>query len=370
LDNLLRPLFDKMAIETTITCSIELAKRLKYWSNIHMRPNTLLCTIDVADLYTMIPQVEGVLSLKKMFDYLHIKQINGLKLEVILRLARFVMVNNYFSYDGQFYHQVRGGAMGSPLTLTIANCYMFFFEQNIRRQITNGYGLYLRYIDDIFITIIWPRRHFLQQLDQWNNFDQNIKLSAKISLEADFLDLHMENRDGELFTSVYHKPSYEPYYLPLNSIHPLHMKKNIPFAMLLRALRYCSSFETYLNERAELRMALLLNKYPGKFIDQQFNRVFLKLGINEPLDINNYKLYHQKVLDSNIQVKVSVNHHRTMFVHFTYCSNMKTFPAKFHQLWQKYFLESPINDITPVLGTRNVQNLQQHLVHTRKQAKQ
>ncbi|CAF1372088.1 unnamed protein product [Rotaria magnacalcarata] len=34
---------------------------------------------------------------------------------------KFVIQNNYFSYNGKYYHQVRGGAMGSPLTLTIAN---------------------------------------------------------------------------------------------------------------------------------------------------------------------------------------------------------------------------------------------------------
>lgn len=317
LDNLLRLLFDKMAEETTVRSGFELVKRLQSWSKTHMCPRTLLCTIDVADLYTMIPQVVGILSLKKMLDYLQLKQINGLCIEVVLRLARFVMQNNYFSYNGQYYHQIRGGAMGSPLTLTIANCYMFFFEETIKRQIKNSYDLYIRYIDDIFIIINWPVRHFLKQVDQWNKIDANIQLSANISFKADFLDLHMENKDGELFTSVYHKPSYEPYYLPFNSTHPLHMKKNIPFAMLLRAIRYCSSFQAYLDERAHLRMGLLLNKYPGQFIDEQFNRLIFKLDINEPFDNHNYKSYRQKILDSPIQVKIPVDHSRTMFVHFT-----------------------------------------------------
>ncbi|CAF1423707.1 unnamed protein product [Rotaria sordida] len=104
----------------------------------------------------MVPQIEGVLSLKKMLDHLKLKQIGGLKTETIIRLSQFVMQNNYFSYDGQYYHQIRGGAMGSPLTLTIANCYMFFYERDIVKQIEDSGGLYLRYIDDIFITINWP----------------------------------------------------------------------------------------------------------------------------------------------------------------------------------------------------------------------
>ncbi|CAF5055320.1 unnamed protein product [Rotaria sp. Silwood1] len=59
--------------------------------------------------------------------------------------------NKYFSYNDKYYHQVCGSAMGSPLTLIIANCYMFFFEQDIVKQINNSNGLCLRYIDDIYV---------------------------------------------------------------------------------------------------------------------------------------------------------------------------------------------------------------------------
>ncbi|CAF3986038.1 unnamed protein product [Rotaria sordida] len=87
--------------------------------------------------------------------------------------------------------------------------------------------------------------------------------------------------------------------------------------MLLRAIRYCSTFQDYLNEREELRMALLLNKYPNKFID------------------HNYADYRQRVIDSPIKEKAPVNYEKTIFVHFTYCSSMRTFPRKFYALWNK-----------------------------------
>ncbi|CAF4181237.1 unnamed protein product, partial [Rotaria sordida] len=267
--------------------------------------------------------------------------------------------------NGQFYHQIRGGAMGSPLTLAVANCYMFFFERQIVKQISNSGGLYFRYIDDIFLAINWPARHLFKQIDRWNHFDQNIKLSENIGSTADFLDLHIENQDGQLFTTIFQKPSYEPYYLPFNSIHPLHMKKNIIFTMLLRTIRYCSTFQDYLNEREKLRMALLLNKYPNKFIDEQFNMILSKLDIIQPLTCNNYDNFRQRVIYSPIKEKVTVDYCKTMFAHFTYCSSMRTFPRKFHTLWNKYFGESPINEVKPILGMRNVNNLQRRLVHTR-----
>ena len=269
------------------------------------------------------------------------------------------MQNNYFSYNGQYYHQIRGGAMGSPLTLTIANCYMFFFERNIQKQINNNGGLYLRYIDDLFIVINWSERHLLKQVENWDKIDENIKLKAHIGSSTNFLDLSMGNQEGQLVTKVYHKPSYEPYYLPFNSIHPLHMKKNISFAMLLRALRDCSSFQLYLNERESLRISLLVNKYPSDLIEKQFIAVLEKFNIHVHVQITslNYEHIRTQIHSQPDRTKSPVDFEKNLFVHFTYCSNMRTFPIRFHILWQKYFNESPINETRPILGTRNVKNL-------------
>ena len=189
---------------------------------------------------------------------------------------------------------------------------------------------------------------YFQQVDRWNQLDVNIQLTAGISSRVNFLDLQIENKDGTLVTSVYHKPSDEPYYLPFNNIHPVHMKRNMPFAMFLRAIRYCSTLQGYLNERGKLRMALLVNQYSVKFIDQQFNQVLRKFSIDTPYE-----------------ERVPVDYGRKLFVHFTYCSNMATFPRKLHSLWNKYFEQSPISEVSPIFRTRNVENLQWRLVHTR-----
>jgi hypothetical protein len=313
----------------------------------------------------MVPQVEGVLSLKKMLDHLDLKQVGGLRVEPILRLARFVMKNNYFSYDGQYYHQIRGGAMGSPLTLTIANCYMFFYERDIVKQVQNDNGFYRRYIDDTFCAINWTKEQLLEQVTNWNQIDSNIKLTAEISSTANFLDLHVENQGGLLQTSVFRKPSYEPYFLPFDSVHPMHIKRNIPYVALVRAIRYSSTFQAYINERESIRMALLLNKYTGDFIDRQFERVLSDFKI-EHLNVRNFLTMRDKVIKQEKTQKAPFEFDKSIFVHFTYCSSMKNFPFQFRRLWEKYFAQSPIADIKPVIGTRNVGNLQQRLMHTKR----
>ncbi|CAF2130882.1 unnamed protein product [Rotaria magnacalcarata] len=87
LDELLQPLFNQMASKTTVTSGFELVKYVRELFKINLRQDTLFCTVDVTDVYTMVPQLEGVLSLKKMLDYLKLKQIGGLKIETIIRLS-------------------------------------------------------------------------------------------------------------------------------------------------------------------------------------------------------------------------------------------------------------------------------------------
>ncbi|CAF3408015.1 unnamed protein product [Rotaria socialis] len=88
----------------------------------------------------------------------------------------------------------------------------------------------------------------------------------------------------------------------------MHMKKNIPFAMLLRAIRYYSTFKAVLNEREDLRMALLLNKYLCVFMDKHFNRVLQKFNINQPLTSNNYSSIREKIIHVPIQDNVHSFH--------------------------------------------------------------
>ena len=40
----------------------------------------------------------------------------------------FCLVNTYFLFDGQFFEQTKGAAMGSPVSPIVANIYMEAFE--------------------------------------------------------------------------------------------------------------------------------------------------------------------------------------------------------------------------------------------------
>ena len=86
--------------------------------------------------------------------------------------------------------------------------------------------------------------------------------------------------------------------------------------MLFRGIKYCSTFEAYIDKREQLQMSLLLNKYPGEFIDKQFNRLLEKLDIDQPLTNINYDQFRQKMIHSPIREKTPVEFGSSMLYSF------------------------------------------------------
>ena len=206
------------------------------------------------------------------------------------------MTYNFFCYDNQYYRQIRGGAMGSPLTPTVANAYMFFVEQPIIKWAKETNSIYYRYIDDLFIMTNQSEEELASLVIKWNQLDENIELKGTIGYTAEYLDVKLENRDGQLLVAVFHKPSHEPYFLPYSSTHAERIKRNIPYVALIRDIRYSSDYETYKDEQAHIIISLLLNKYPNAVIEKQFERVFQTFNCSEP-NQKTYKKISKYFLD-------------------------------------------------------------------------
>jgi hypothetical protein len=253
--------------------------------------------------------------------------------------------------------------MGSPLTLTLANTYMYFVEQPIAKWANRKCSLYYRYIDDLFIMsnvhtdILKALVHF------WNKLDENIELTENIGLTAEYLDIRIGNHEGRLVSEVYHKPSHEPYFLPFTSIHMEHIKRNIPFGALVRAIRYSSSYSAFKQEEAHICMALLLNKYPIRFILKQIGRVPRTFRCTLPTR-KKYSEIRKVFLDATDKHgrKAGIDFETNILCHFSYCKGMNDFSTRFHTLWKDCFADTAIGHMKPIVGTRRLHNLQEYLV--------
>lgn len=145
LDQLLRPLFDKHVRSTTIIDGVDLIRRLdQYVENDYLKPTTQLCTFDITDLYTMLPQEEALNILTEFLVTYGYYKVQSVPLDAIRKLARIVLTENVFIYEKKYYRQILGGAMGSAFTLTLANIFMWKWEQPLVQRLHASNEIYGR----------------------------------------------------------------------------------------------------------------------------------------------------------------------------------------------------------------------------------
>ena len=95
-----------------------------------MAPGECLSSYDVSALFTSVP-VDPALSVIK--DLLEkdptLKDRTVIPVKDIIHLLEFCLKNTNFSFKDQFYEQVEGVAMSSPVSPIVAKLYMEYFEQ-------------------------------------------------------------------------------------------------------------------------------------------------------------------------------------------------------------------------------------------------
>ena len=136
-------------------------------------------------------------------------------------------------------------------------------------------------------------------MDTADQKDRNIRIKYQIQSCVEFLNVVVQNDHGQLTTSVFHKPTAEPYILPYTYDHSRHVHRNIQYAALLRAARICSNVHDFTIERIRIDMSLLLNDYPPAFIIKHVSRFFDQYNaqsVLKQLKEQDYYKLHQKLL--------------------------------------------------------------------------
>ena len=94
-------------------------KKIKHLKNIP--DNAILVTADVVGLYPSIPHEAGLRALKEVLDRREEKKIST---EDLVKMAEFVLKNNYFEFNGQVKHQISGTAIDTKF----AYVWIFMYE--------------------------------------------------------------------------------------------------------------------------------------------------------------------------------------------------------------------------------------------------
>ncbi|CAF1056727.1 unnamed protein product [Adineta steineri] len=301
LNDVLAPIYLKVNRKYTFINDIDVIRQLEqYAADGYLTPRTKFITIDVENLYTMIPR-DGALTALGRFciKYCYQGKIGTFTIDHIMKMARLILDTNCFAYNNKYYKQIRGGAMGSAFTQVLANIYLMDWEQDLIQHQIEHNEVYGRYIDDIFMTTNKTTDEINIELEKAKHKDINIKIEPTISKSVHYLDVVITNENGHLRTSMFHKPTAEPYILPCESDHPRHIHRNIVYAGLLRAARICSHVNDFNSECVRIDLSLLLNGYPPHFITEQVTRFFHlnnALLILQQLNEHVYSRLHHNLL--------------------------------------------------------------------------
>ena len=129
---------------------------------IHVDEDTEIVTFEVISLYTSIPHeldLEAIAySLTKYQEDLH----PIFQKEFVLQSANFILKNNTWTFDSEFYLQIKGTAMGTIFAPTYANLTMGYHEIKVYSVIRQSYALaskhfknsWFRFLDDCQI-LLW-----------------------------------------------------------------------------------------------------------------------------------------------------------------------------------------------------------------------
>ena len=146
VDFFLKPL--NMKLPSYVGDTKDLLMRLQTLPD--LPPESIPYTVDVSSLYTSIPHSDGITACDEALETRVDKDPHT---SILLKLIRFVLTNNYFEFNGEFFHQTHGTAMGTKMAPNYACIFMGKLEQELLESAQLHPLIWLRYIDDVLL--IW-----------------------------------------------------------------------------------------------------------------------------------------------------------------------------------------------------------------------
>ena len=198
-----------------------------------------LVSFDVKSLFTSIP-------LQLALDCTE-TAINNSTIELplptddLMDLLNLCLTSTYFQYNGKHYKQLHGTAMGSPVSVVVAEIVMQNIEELALATYKRTLPLWLRYVDDTFTAVHKDEiDDFHEHLNGQNadiQFTKEIEENGKIP----FLDCLVTRDNNKLRTTIYRKPTHTDRLLDQSSYNPTSHKATTIRTLTRRAQLVCDS---------------------------------------------------------------------------------------------------------------------------------
>ena len=217
-----------------------------------------MASLGIESLFTNIPLDETIENcINDLFtnnDTVH----NFIK-EDFKELLKFAVYESFFTFDNEYYSQLDGVAMGSPLGPTLANAFLCHFEKQWLSDCPQDFcpNIYRRYVDDIFVTF-----NSYQQLKKFVEYMTTKHPNIKFTFEHEhnnsfsFLNVKICRENNKLTTSVYRTPTFSGVFTNFKSFISTVYKFGLVYTLLHRCFNITSSYEKFHNEINALKQIL------------------------------------------------------------------------------------------------------------------
>ena len=220
---------------------------------------------DVVALFTSVPVDRATdIIQQRLLDDTTLIDRTKVSVNNIIELLRWVLSTTYFVYQGVYYKQIHGAAMGSPVSPIVCNLFMEDLEQRAIATALHPPAWWYRYVDDSHSK---HKKLYVQEYtDHLNTIDDDIKFTVEFP-DSDnalaFLDSHPQVlEDGSLKLKVYRKPTHTDQYLSFSSNHPIEHKLGVIRTLYNRAESIVTTAEDRVEELNHVDNALTQCGYP------------------------------------------------------------------------------------------------------------
>ena len=102
---------------------------LQHLKGIQLGPDEVIISYDVKALFTSVPIQPALTIIEKLLEEdPGLQERTSMTVKNIICLLEFCLRSTYFTFQNQYYEQVEGAAMGSPISPIVTNLYMESFE--------------------------------------------------------------------------------------------------------------------------------------------------------------------------------------------------------------------------------------------------
>ena len=229
-----------------------------------------MASLDVDSLFTNIPLAETIdICCNLVFkDNEKVKDLTKAEFRELLTIAT---TDSFILFDGCFFQQIDGVAMGSPLGPNLANIFLRHHERKWLENCPSEFkpAYYRRYVDDIFL--LFDNHDDLEKFKMYMNIqhpNMNFTSEAEENDALPFLDVFVQRIASGFVTSVYRKPTFSGVYTHFDSYIPSVYKSSLVSTLLYRSYTICSNWKQIDIEINNIKSFMVKNGFPSHHLDR------------------------------------------------------------------------------------------------------